>query len=87
MQKHILSVHEDYVFGKLCQKIKQESCSFDDFQSPKEMTNEQIAEMMEVEEMPLKSVVKQEIDKIFSPSQIPPPVVIKIQREGFSSTN
>ena len=71
MQKHILSVHEGYVLGKLCQNIKQEPSSDDDFQSPKEMTNEQIAEMMEVEEMPLKSVVKQEIDEIFSPSQIP----------------
>ena len=71
MQKHILSVHEDYVFGNLCQKIKQEPSSDDDFQSSKKMTNKQIAEMMEVEEMPLKSVVKQEIDEIFSPCQIP----------------
>ena len=59
MQKHILSVHEGYVFGKFYQKIKQESCSDNDFQSPQKMTNEQIAEMMEVEEMPLKLVVKQ----------------------------
>ena len=71
MKKHILSVHEGYVFGKFCQKIKQEPCSDDNFQSPHEMTNEQIAEMIEVEKMPLKSVVKQEIDEIFSPSQIP----------------
>ena len=72
---------KDYVFGKFCQKIKPEPCSDDDFQSP---SSQQVAEMIEKEEIPLKSEMKMEVDEMF---YFKPPVVIKIRRKGIPSTN